>query len=489
MDFPYSLKNNKDFEAKFHECRHKEVGKCRSFYDLFFRRYPTAGKYWSLYAEHEFSAAVITTAHGAPDLSRVEYIMKRALLACPSFDLWSFYVKYTSRTAAASASPDCDDAGARASVQRAFEFALDHTGRVIWSTQLWLDYINFMKETPTTSQFEESRKTSAIRTLYQRAITNPMRGIDVLWNEYMAWEEGVSEVITQKKMVHDWRPKYRAAADAFRERSKVWQGIDADSLPVRPTPRPPAPRNPRHQANVRDRQAEQLALWQKLIAFEKANPQRCGTGELKERVRYAYKQALCPLRFYPELWFEFASYERQNGSADAAAEILCSGVDALPECLLLNFAYADVEEICGRPGRSWSIYERLAKDWPSPLVFIQFQRFARRAEGVGAARNIFRRARIAHEHSRSNVPHEGGAYSYVFVAAALQEYFCNKEAEASRTKTWNIIYTFSSALSSYYMSRAWRAYTCVRVRAPMCARLTHIAPPAITGHTDCKECF
>ena len=117
----YTAQINKDFDAKFHECRRGDIAESREFYERFFARYPAAGKYWSLYAEHEFSAAANAAGPpnrsgggggGMPDFSRVEQIMKRALLVCPSFDLWSFYVKYVSRTSRAKAAAAAVAAGA-----------------------------------------------------------------------------------------------------------------------------------------------------------------------------------------------------------------------------------------------------------------------------------------------------------------------------------------------------------------------------------------
>ena len=63
----YTAQINKDFDAKFHECRRGDIAESREFYERFFARYPAAGKYWSLYAEHEFSAAA--NAAGPPNRS------------------------------------------------------------------------------------------------------------------------------------------------------------------------------------------------------------------------------------------------------------------------------------------------------------------------------------------------------------------------------------------------------------------------------------
>lgn len=47
--------------------------------------------------------------------------------------------------------------------------------------------------------------------------------------------------------------------------------------------------------------------------------------------------------------------------------------------------------------------------------YIQYMKFARRAEGIKSARAVFKKAR-----------QDGRCTSHVFVAAALMEYYCTK---------------------------------------------------------------
>lgn len=64
-----------------------------------------------------------------------------------------------------------------------------------------------------------------------------------------------------------------------------------------------------------------------------------------------------------------------------------------------------------------SIYNKLLaiEDIDPTLVYIQYMKFARRAEGIKSGRSIFKKAR---EDLRTR--------HHVYVSAALMEYYCSK---------------------------------------------------------------
>ena len=67
----------------------------------------------------------------------------------------------------------------------------------------------------------------------------------------------------------------------------------------------------------------------------------------------------------------------------------------LPHCDLLQLAYARFEEGANNAPAARSILEACVAQRPTPVNFISLLRFARRAEGLWQARNIFARARKA----------------------------------------------------------------------------------------------
>lgn len=132
--------------------------------------------------------------------------------------------------------------------------------------------------------------------------------------------------------------------------------------------------------------------------------------------------------------------------ADEAANILeraISGV--LSRNALLYFAYADFEEgrmkydkvhqmynkfigigdidptlVCQKLQQTRkTIFKKKTYSTISLLqTYVQYMKFARRAEGIKSARNVFKKAR---EDTRSRY--------HVFVAAALMEYYCSKDKD------------------------------------------------------------
>jgi hypothetical protein len=93
---------------------------------------------------------------------------------------------------------------------------------------------------------------------------------------------------------------------------------------------------------------------------------------------------------------------------------------AMPSNPLIHFLAADLEESRQCFDKARAYYERLVSNAPSPLAFIQFQRFVRRCEGIEAARKVFLAARQS-----SQCSHQ------VYSAAALLELHLNKEPKVA----------------------------------------------------------
>ena len=111
---------------------------------------------------------------------------------------------------------------------------------------------------------------------------------------------------------------------------------------------------------------------------------------------------------------------QEAGDFDATASVYRAASQALPECLFINFAHADFLERMKRFPEARRVYARLRKNVGGDLVWIRLQQFARRSEGVEAARKVFRKAR------------EGDCGYQVYVAAAHMELYANKEEQVAR---------------------------------------------------------
>ena len=109
-----------------------------------------------------------------------------------------------------------------------------------------------------------------------------------------------------------------------------------------------------------------------------------------------------------------------------ALDIYRQACTAMPDSVILGLALAEIEELRkvsdnDEDADPEAVFERLWKDAPCALVFVEHQRVARRLSGVKASRRVFRRAR----------KHEKCTWQ-VFVSAARLEYHCNNQSDAAR---------------------------------------------------------
>ncbi|KAH0620859.1 hypothetical protein JD844_021705 [Phrynosoma platyrhinos] len=272
---------------------------------------------------------------------------------------------------------------------------------------LWKCYLSYVRETKgklpsyneAVGSYAENQRITAVRRVYQRGCVNPMINIEQLWRDYNKYEE---------------------------EYETVMKGLDrnAPSVPPQNTPQ----------------EAQQVDMWKKYIQWEKSNPLRTEDQTLiTKRVMFAYEQCLLVLGHHPDIWYEAAQYLEQSSKllaekgdmnnaklfSDEAANIYERAISTLlKKNMLLYFAYADYEESRMKYEKVHSIYNRLLaiEDIDPTLedskgkVYIQYMKFARRAEGIKSGRMIFKKAR---EDVRTR--------HHVYVTAALMEYYCSKD--------------------------------------------------------------
>lgn len=96
-------------------------------------------------------------------------------------------------------------------------------------------------------------------------------------------------------------------------------------------------------------------------------------------------------------------------------------LNVLPSSLLLHFQFCDFLELGGNHEEADAIYKKLIETKPEPLVWIQYIFFSRRIYNIHGARKIFFKARKS-----LNCTY------HVYVAAALLEYYVNKDESVSK---------------------------------------------------------
>ncbi|KAJ8869656.1 hypothetical protein PR048_028649 [Dryococelus australis] len=398
--------NQYDLEAwslLVRESQGKWIDDVRLMYEKLVTTFPSTGRYWKIYIEQEMK-----TRH----FEKVEKLFQRCLMKVLNIELWKLYLTYVKETK--SILPSYKE-----KMAQAYDFALEKIGMDIQSYSIWNDYVNFLKGVEAVGSYAENQKISAVRKVYQRGVINPMVNIEQFWKDYMNFEQNINPIIAEKMAMERSRD-YMNARRVAKEFEAVTRGLNRNAPSTPPTG---------HLEELK-----QVDLWKKYISWEKANPLRTeDTTLITRRVMFAYEQCLLCLGHHPDIWYEAAQFLEQSSKlltekgdvnsaklfSDEAATIYeRATASLLSKNMLLYFAYADFEEGRLKYEKVHQIYSRFLdiSDIDPTLAYVQYMKFARRAEGIKAARTVFKRAR---EDARSKY--------HVFVAAALMEYYCSKD--------------------------------------------------------------
>ncbi|KAF0697171.1 Aste57867_12165 [Aphanomyces stellatus] len=366
----------------------QHIEEARPFYILFLDQFPTSAYWWKQYADHEWRAN---------QLDNVRAIFDKALnqIKCPHVELWAFYLQFTKSTVVdpitESHSPE-DRKRSRQQMAEAFETALDRVGYSIHSNGIWNQYIHFLKDD------KEPQAIFSIRKVFQRALPIPMMQLDNLWKDYEQFEKSIpnNEALAQN-VFKVLRPKVDAAKSILKDRKALMDPLDMDALPSKTNTDP------------------QIDAWTQWIEFEMNNPERVERPKWKAKLRYVLECCLACRRFSAEVWYQYASLELPDVAATST--VFQQAIDAIPDSCLLRFAYADHLESHGNLDDARAVYESFLETHPSAIVYITYQRFARRAfgnKGLDEARHIFKRAR--------RDTRDGACTYHVYTAAALLEF-------------------------------------------------------------------
>ncbi|CAD6192040.1 unnamed protein product [Caenorhabditis auriculariae] len=385
------------------ESQNRPIDEARSFYESLVKQFPNSGRYWKAYIEHELRSK---------NFENVEKLFKRCLVTVLNIDLWKCYIHYVHETKGQLTS-------FREKMAQAYDFALEKVGLDMHSYAIYTEYIAFLKKVPAVGQYAENQRITAVRRVYQRALLTPMHNIDTLWNDYCSYEKSVNNTLAEK-LISERNKDYAVSKRVEKQMEIMTRGLNrqAVSVPSRGTAT----------------ELKQVEMWKKYIAWERGNPMETEEyGSFAKRVVYAYEQALLCLGYYPDIWYEAALFLQEASKkltdkgdvklgqfmTQETLQLFERAINGLmKESKLLYYAYADFEEQRMKFDNVKKIYDKIiAIDHIDPtLTYIHNMRFARRVEGVNAARTVFKKAR---EDKRCG--HQ------VFVAAAIMEYYCGKD--------------------------------------------------------------
>lgn len=385
------------------EAVNKNIDEVEPFYEELVKVFPTCGRFWRTYIEHEMKLK---------RYDKVSKLFQRSLEEVLSIDLYKCYLSFV-REAKAN-EPDL--------ILKAFRHALNKVGVDPNAISIYNEYIQFLKERDVDGSYLDSQKITAIRKAYQEGVVNPMFHIDQLWKEYISYEQSINPIIAEKQS-QDRSKEHMNARRVAKEWEITIRGLNR-SMPAVPP-------------SFSSEEQRQVEIWRKYIQWELSNPLRTENNLIIEkRVSYAYKQCILCLGHHPNVWHEYANYLEDQAKlfSDKETEIskrLLREEATLFERaikglmkgnLLIHFAYADFEESRNDKKKALEIYNNLIEAGSQDesidltLVYVQLLRFTRRTEGIRAARQVFKRAR---DEKRCN--------HHIYTAAALMEYHCTKD--------------------------------------------------------------
>ena len=124
------------------EVAQMRVEEARPYYERFFVHFPTAGRYWKHYAEHEIKSG---------NFKRAESIFRKCLTSCLNVELWKSYLSYIESKKGinphtiTSAPIDSINQADLEEVIRSYKYACDHVGKDVNATDIWRNYIKYIK--------------------------------------------------------------------------------------------------------------------------------------------------------------------------------------------------------------------------------------------------------------------------------------------------------------------------------------------------------
>ncbi|KAH9936856.1 Suf-domain-containing protein [Epithele typhae] len=440
-----------------------DIEKIKETYEGMLETYPNTPSIQIAYLQHFLD--------DSSQFGYAEALFKKFLLrTTPSVELLKFYLTYIRRITTGS--------NAREVIRKCYDFALSFASQDKDSYEIWQDYINFLKAGEASTTWEEQQKMDAVRRAYQQAVQIPMENVKRLWEDYQDFENGLNK-ITAKKFISDLQENHMQARTVLNQLQENLSVLIPAQLAKKDgrsniwLPRPPTFNQGDKAVIARWRQ---YLKWEENnpLEIEEAN-----RSILLTRVQAVYKKATVRMRYYSEIWFMAYAWTNSIGKTDEALALLKAGIDANPASFVLNFAYAEALELQNNFTEVHATFEKflevLRKDLealetrlgnanstdgaqglqpsqgqssglpfdapPSAsfstsssddkppknkeltdkrtdygIAWIMYIRFARRAEGLKSARNVFGKARRDRW-----TPWE------VHEAEALMEYHCGNK--------------------------------------------------------------
>lgn len=224
---------------------------------------------------------------------------------------------------------------ARGIVIQAFEFAVARVGIDINSSDLWLDYIEFLKFWTPAASWEQQQKVDLIRKVYKRCLSIPTEKIETMWSTYTKWENDINTA-TASKFIAEKSTSFMEARSWNTEWHNITQLLKREIIPFGIT-------------NDKDGiVSNQMKLWFNWIELEKENKLNLKeAASVRQRIEYVYKQSISALPFVPEIWFRFNKFLLSNNEEANLSNCIEQTEEALKlndHSFLLSFQLSELYE-------------------------------------------------------------------------------------------------------------------------------------------------
>ncbi|KAJ7197027.1 Suf-domain-containing protein [Mycena pura] len=186
-----------------------DISRIRQAYDALLKQYPNNPYAQAAYINHFLDNPVT--------FSEAEELLNKFLRTSPAVDLWKCYLNYVRRTNPGPA--------IRETMRKAYDFALNHIGHDRDSGFIWAEYIQFLNAAETTTTWDTQQKMDGLRKVYHRAVQIPLDNVEKLWSELEAFETGLNK-ITAKKFMSDLSPAHMQARAVLRQLSNHLSGLN-----------------------------------------------------------------------------------------------------------------------------------------------------------------------------------------------------------------------------------------------------------------------
>ena len=248
-----------------------------------------------------------------------------------------------------------------------------------------------------------------IRELFQNALSVPMDKLDVIWDDYQAFEQVVANAmgamaaaiptmpgvptppqamasIQATKLLAEFSTRWILSKQGLKEISRIYSCVNLYFAPI-----------PLDISSVEILKANILA-WRGVLEYEKSNPLKLNFKRFESRMIFVFKQCLMSNCYVSEFWLEFFVWSlatRAESLGGSCVELLETAITKyLPNDVLIRLVIAYVyEETMEYEKASNFFAESLEyfakKNVITPSLLMHYIRFKARCFSAIHARTLF----------------------------------------------------------------------------------------------------